>query len=350
MAASKNSGRMTNKLKWVQCEKCNSWVEFDNCKRELGLEEFDQDKIDKLSFTCRMCRYEDRLDSYKHLDSKIEAVLGRIVELEQEIKVLGDECKSKFVVSEMRIEDECKRLSDKVDDLSGRATALGMKFEEVSNQWPLPSEVGAKQKLPDKSKKLMASGSSSGSSSNSSEVEGNKISFRDKYKNRSPDTVVVVGDSLARGVGNALERDSNMFSKFAYGGAKIETVEEKIRDLDEYENSHVVLVVGTNNLMNDGTEAIMGKFESLINETKKHKFRKVSFLGMLKRQDLNSYTECKRIGLNLRLKKLCEANNIGYIYKDLVTEHFCKDGLHLSLFGQDDVARVVFRHCKSYLN
>ena len=107
----------------------------------------------------------------------------------------------------------------------------------------------------------------------------------------------------------------------------------------------MVLVVGTNNIKGEGNEQIFKKFEKLVKETKQHKYRKVSIMGILKRKDLRGNAESRRIGVNLRLRKLCEENDIGYVYKELVSDEICKDRAHLSNIGQDEVARIIFKHC-----
>jgi len=57
------------------------------------------------------------------------------------------------------------------------------------------------------------------------------------------------------------------------------------------------------------------------------------------------------MGINRRLKKMCEANGIGFVEKDVVSSHLSeKDGLHLNPEGQEEVAMAIFRHCNFYLN
>ena len=62
------------------------------------------------------------------------------------------------------------------------------------------------------------------------------------------------------------------------------------------------------------------------------------------------YLNSKRIGINLSLKDLCQANDICYLDRDITVGQLSNDGLHLSAVGQDEVAREIFRHCKKYLN
>lgn len=70
----------------------------------------------------------------------------------------------------------------------------------------------------------------------------------------------------------------------------------------------------------------------------------------MRRNDLSSYNESKRVGLNVRIRELCTMKSVGFIDRDLISDHLSRDELHLSESGQDEVARTIFRHCKQYLN
>ena len=387
------SGKVSVKLNWVSCDKCECWDLFENCKSELGLDEFDTDAIEKRSFHCRACRYEVKVENWIQVSEiKIDEALVRIKSLEDqlvnetgrrkkqhseikdsfitleqnrvkiesevdrfvalgdnkiseisqrsgEIEIKIDEIQSKVTITELRIDDESKKLSEQLGEISSRTTVLELKLGEFVEQWPTPGE--ADKKVSDKT--------SVDKLENKNTIKA-KLSFQDKHRNKRSDTVVLIGDSLTRGIGTCLEKDSNMYSKLSFSGARIEDIQSKLSIVGDKPNSHVVVVVGTNNIKQDGSEAVISKFESLVAEVKKHSYRKVSVVGILKRNDLNSYTDSRRIGTNLRLKKLCEDNNIGYIYKDIVIRQLSTDGLHLNEQGQDVIAREIFSHCKQHLN
>ena len=46
-------------------------------------------------------------------------------------------------------------------------------------------------------------------------------------------TVLLIGDSLARGVGNHLKSQHSMFESLAFNGAKIEDITKKVEELKE---------------------------------------------------------------------------------------------------------------------
>jgi hypothetical protein len=52
--------------------------------------------------------------------------------------------------------------------------------------------------------------------------ENKKSSFGKFCQQKPNDTVLLVGDSMVRGLGCCLEQDSGLFSKVVHGGAKIE--------------------------------------------------------------------------------------------------------------------------------
>ena len=59
-------------------------------------------------------------------------------------------------------------------------------------------------------------------------------SFEQMHKNKKEGTVLLFGDSLARGVGNHLKSQHCMFDSLAFGGAKIEDITKKVEERDSY--------------------------------------------------------------------------------------------------------------------
>lgn len=95
----------------------------------------------------------------------------------------------------------------------------------------------------------------------------------------------------------------------------------------------------------------MKKYDSLLDELKDKKYADIIIVGILKRANVSDYTESKRIGLNQRIKKLCERKGAGFLEVDIDKETMLdKKGVHLNYKGQERVARAIFKHCISYLN
>jgi len=176
------------------------------------------------------------------------------------------------------------------------------------------------------------------------------ISFEELHKNKKEGTVLLIGDSLARGVGCNLKSQHNMFVSQAFGGARIEDITKKVEEIEDNER-HIVVMVGTNNLKSDGTTLIMNKYKDLITQLQAKKFKRTSVVEILARNDLSNYINSRRIAMNIQLKELCEKNDINFleiaIDKDVMLD--CK-GLHLNFSGQDKVARSIFKHSVNFLN
>ena len=159
----------------------------------------------------------------------------------------------------------------------------------------------------------------------------------------------MVGDSLARGVGTKLEQQSHMVTTRSRGGARIENVTEEIELLKDNPDRHLVILVGTNNVQNETSETIRTKYKSLLETSKKVKNRRVSVIGIPRRFDLSGYQNSRRIGVNLQLEKMCSELEIDFIEHEPYRSRIARDGLHLNHVGQDELARKIFEHCKSFL-
>ena len=133
-------------------------------------------------------------------------------------------------------------------------------------------------------------------------------------------------------------------------GAKIQDLQSIVGRIGDKPGSHMVVMAGTNNLKSNTYVEIMASYKKLISELKQHSYRRISMIGILRRKDVGGYLNSKRIGINLSLKDLCQANDICYLDRDITVGQLSNDGLHLSAVGQDEVAREIFRHCKKYLN
>jgi hypothetical protein len=84
-------------VQWVCCDTCSRWDIFENCKKDLGLEEYDADKVRMMEFVCRMCvsgfRVEKLEAAVKQAQEQVEVVtskvrdsLVRVAEFEERFK------------------------------------------------------------------------------------------------------------------------------------------------------------------------------------------------------------------------------------------------------------------------
>jgi hypothetical protein len=122
-------------------------------------------------------------------------------------------------------------------------------------------------------------------------------------------------------------------------------------------DSHMLFMVGTNNLVKEHPEDILKKYEDLMAAIKERKYRKVSMVGILtradreKNEDWIEYVDCKRFTVNMGLEDLCKENGFEYLDADIEGRHMLDwKGLHLNHRGQEAVAKQVFKHCRNFLN
>ena len=257
--------------------------------------------------------------------------------VEDKIKDISIETDGKAVTRELRSEEKIKDLGEKFKETVDKVVAIELRVSELSNEWPTPSE-GWSQVKNKRSKERKLSQSSSRTQS-----------FAEKYKDKPSDTIVLVGDSLARGVGAKLEQQSNMVSTISVSGAHIDDITKELCKLRDKDDRHIVVLVGTNDIKEEGSEVVLSKYKFLIDESNKVKNRKVSVVEIPRRLDLSTFHNSRRIGVNKRLKELCEAMNVEFIDYEPVDNRLARDRLHLNHLGQDELGRKIFQHCKRFL-
>jgi len=108
------------------------------------------------------------------------------------------------------------------------------------------------------------------------EVSLPRVNIPDKFKDRDNKTVVVVGDSMVRGISQKLTSSSKMFTCQTFGGARIEDISKKLttQDVGVKDDSHVMIIAGTNNLAREGTSAISKKYREMLENLKKFEMQK----------------------------------------------------------------------------
>ena len=95
---------------------------------------------------------------------------------------------------------------------------------------------------------------------------------------------VMIGSSMVGRVGKVLQRElgDKKFAWRKFSGAKIENITSKMKEVslgDKVKN--LVLMVGTNNLVDDGTTTIMKKYGKLIEAAKDSGARRIVVVGIV---------------------------------------------------------------------
>ena len=112
--------------------------------------------------------------------------------------------------------------------------------------------------------------------------------------------------------------------------------------MDNNKDRHVVIMVGTNNIKQEGSEVVLKKYKKLIDVCKGKENRAVTIVGILRRY-VNRLQKSRRFGVHSRLRKTCKSQEIEFIRYKPERSKVDRYGLHLNDEGQDDLAGMIFR-------
>ena len=103
------------------------------------------------------------------------------------------------------------------------------------------------------------------------------MSCEQACRNKYEGIVLLIDDSMTRGTGQMLHKDNVMFRTKTYGGARIEKItrilkQKQVEKINK--DSHLVVMVGTNDVKSGGTENIIRKHTELAKEMKSLSCRK----------------------------------------------------------------------------
>lgn len=257
----------------------------------------------------------------------VESMLAKLVEQVGRIEI------------ELSDKERLSEIEKKVSEIGDQALALGIKLEECRAEWPTPAESVKVNKSVDRI---------TGGLGKSADVEGKSCR---SILEASDESVLVLGDSLARGVGDKLRLQcGEVFSKLSRGGAKIETLSVEALKLKDDSKRHLVVIGGTNNLENEDSDAILRKYEEMLDDVSKIKHRKVTVVGIAKRYDLTTSFETKRIVINMKLRAICKTQNVEYLEYEPERSRMSKDKLHFNEQGENEFACKIFKHCVAFLH
>jgi hypothetical protein len=412
-------------LKWVLCDRCDENVLYENC----GMKgEYDEVKVNLHKFVCRMCKSEE---CKSELEEKLKACEERLVLFSERLPILDAGLVRVTEESKNVVKDECVKVDVRLNEVSARMVMLddsvnmmGDKIVKVETRQGIfegsVADIVVKQSefevlmeertfaavVSRKSVKAVSgsdvqsavtgttrvgavsgrgrSGSMQDNVSTEPVVGSSRVSIgragngdsmssvpgNGNLMGRKTGMVVLLGSSMARGIGCRLEREDERFRTQSYGGARIEQISWKLRQgmvrVLEDAGTHLVVMVGTNNLATDDSELILSKYGDLIKAMSEVDCRERSIVGILTRADEDNSMRRKRTVVNHGLELLCVKNGIHFIdpwkmyveingnsaYRHEVTAIRLLDrgGLHLNGWGQVEISKKIFQHCKSYLN
>lgn len=279
-----------------------------------------------------MGKFEDRIVALEEAVQKLTDRLDRMELFRTEASNQGSIREGKVV----QIEDKVAGLERDISDLISRIEAFRLKFNDFDATWPKVSSKG-----------IGGEGSADivarGTECRNSEVTASRTT-KGVNLSTSGDRLVIIGDSLARGVGFKLkEQLGDVVEVKAVGGNRLEQVSQRVGELSKDKTRNLVVVAGANNLPQDRTDQILDKFRRIV-ENGKNNSSKVCVVGLIKRYDLGSSFERKRIVANSKLKGICRELGVGFIEYEPERSRVHSDGLHLNFRGQHELGKAIYRH------
>jgi|SRR6267154_341355 len=241
---------------------------------------------------------------------------------------------SRVTVCEVTTDEKIGKLERRIAEIEDKAVALGFRFQELKSEFPTPAETRSAAVSPVSETFVVSS-----KSNNCKQI-----------LETTKESVLVIGDSLARGVGEKLKHQcGKVFERVSIGGARIESISTEIMKLEDDSKRQVVVIAGTNNLESDSSAEMLEKYDKLLGDVRKVKHGQITVVGIVKRYDLRSSFESKRIVVNMRLREMCKKRGIEFLGYDPEMRQFNSDKLHLNEEGQNEFASKIFKHCVPFL-
>lgn len=293
------------------------------CKTSKWVSDFDEDNYFRIthSSVCRFCKLAANHESEKsELMKLIVELQKKVYNLENRSCKCTNDSETNIKGKVEKLEQKLSVLNEKVDDNLKKETD----FQIVKNKKP--------------TRKI------------NREAPSTKISNRFAALSNHEEESYLIGDSIIRnqidffGAKNSTKRRFRCFP-----GADIKRVTEGIKDIKpKNKKSPIIVHCGTNNVFTNrdyaGTEQIMHDYDSMV-KLIKTKTENGLVVGILPRLNQRYITLSKAIGLNNRVKKLCQKMDVNFIDPwDLFferKEYFAKDGTHLSWMGKSKYGELI---------
>lgn len=162
--------------------------------------------------------------------------------------------------------------------------------------------------------------------------------------------VKLIGDSMIREVCKELNHQSGgVIRGESMPGARIEQIVHEVKTLKDDEKRHLILMTGTNNVQKDDPGSILNEYRQMIASAKKVINRKISVVGIMTRFDATEAVERKRSKLNVRIREMCEDQEVEFLSGELQRRMTSKYGVHLNVRGQRIVGQKLMKHCLYFL-
>ena len=167
--------------------------------------------------------------------------------------------------------------------------------------------------------------------------------------------IVVIGDSIARGVGARLQEQHGVVRVFAKGGGTLTDAQRKVDEIRLNGEEAVIIMTGGNDIdRGDGTEEVVRGYERLVTSLRSKGVERITLVGPSTRRHFSTYFKSKVIGINNRLRRWCTKERVNFV-EGGVTEKdkirlLARDGVHFSRNGEDFMVRKIYQSTRQYLN
>ena len=167
--------------------------------------------------------------------------------------------------------------------------------------------------------------------------------------------IVVVGDSIARGIGARLREQHGNVRVFAKGGGTLADAEQKVDEVVLTGDEAVLVMTGGNDIdRGNGTEEVLERYERVVATLRSRGVKSITLVGPSTRRHFSRYDNSKVTGINQRLRRWCKKEGTNFVEggiweKDKI-RLLARDGVHFSRSGEDFMVRKIYQSIRQHLN
>ena len=177
---------------------------------------------------------------------------------------------------------------------------------------------------------------------------------KDRDRKERSQEVLVLGDSRIRYLDRTFcEADRRNRMTCCLPGAGVQDVVERFRRVVKGTGKEALVVVhvGVNDVGRVGSEELLGRYKELLREIRESR-RRCIVSGVLPRQKVGGQWLSHALGLNDRLRKLCEESGVGFLdeWDRFYGRHelYAMDGVHFSRKGVQELSECLERAVRLY--
>ncbi|KAF2352851.1 SGNH hydrolase-type esterase domain [Trinorchestia longiramus] len=173
--------------------------------------------------------------------------------------------------------------------------------------------------------------------------DGNKLTTKEKTKNRKKRHVFLIGDSIIQGQKIEFKRGLDEHKILCRPIIRLPEAVHLVEDLRCKKEDTVIVLCGTREFEHKTQDKISLQFEALIHTVKNKSKNAFITTILLRRNDVNLNPQI--LPTNEKVKEICARK--GVMYLDLMSNYtgqndlFKKDGIHLNEVGQAKLGRLL---------